>query len=87
MLRQIAERAERRGITLTFSKTAEKRLCEDVSGEDMGARPLRRKITSAIEDMLSRKIVEGDLRHGCRAEVVERDGAFDVLIFQDTKAG
>lgn len=83
MLKQVAERAERRGISLTFSSAAEKRLCGEVSDEDMGARPLRRKITAEIEDLLSRKIIGGELHSGCRAEVVEKNGAFDVLIFQD----
>ena len=80
MLENVAHRAEKRGIGLAFSKSAEKQLCENVSQEDMGARPLRRKITSEIEDMLSAKIVRGELYSGCSAKVVYEDGKFEVRV-------
>lgn len=80
MLENVARRAAGRGIELTFSKTAEKQLCESVSQEDMGARPLRRKITSEIEDMLSAKIIGGELYSGCSAEVVFENGKYAVRV-------
>ncbi|MDE6727458.1 MAG: ATP-dependent Clp protease ATP-binding subunit [Oscillospiraceae bacterium] len=85
MLERVAARAAVRGIELTFSGAARKRLCESTTDEDMGARPLRRRITLEIEDMLSARIIDGELRDGSRAEVVFENGAFDVLIYQDTK--
>lgn len=80
MLKSVAERASRCGIELTFSEGVKKRLCKSVSGEDMGARPLRRRITADIEDMLSQKIVRGTLRSGSRAEVVIENGAYAVIV-------
>ena len=82
MLENVALRASGRGIELAFSESAEKQLCESVSQEDMGARPLRRKITSEIEDMLSSKIIKGELYSGCSAQVVYEDGKYDVRIYQ-----
>lgn len=80
MLENVALRAASRGIELAFSKSAEKQLCESVSQEDMGARPLRRRITTEIEDMLSAKIIGGELRSGCSARVVYENGRFEVRV-------
>ena len=80
MLENVASRAAGRGIGLAFSKSAEKQLCENVSQEDMGARPLRRKITSEIEDMLSAKMISGELYSGCSAKVVYENGKFEVRV-------
>lgn len=87
MLENVAARAKRCGIELAFAKGVVRKLCESVAEEDMGARPLRRKITSEIEDMLSERIVLGELHTGCRAEVVLKNGGFELLIFQGAKAG
>lgn len=76
MLRTVSERAKTRGIELTFEESAAKHLCESVRGEDAGARPLRHRITSEIEDMLSRYIISGELSENSRAEVVFEENAF-----------
>lgn len=85
MLDGVAERAKTRGIELTFADSAKERLCDGVDGEDMGARPLRRRITADIEDMLSARIIRGELHCGSRAEVVFGDGRFDVLMLQGAR--
>ncbi len=87
MLGEVAARAKTRGIELTFAPSAEKRLCESAFEEGMGARPLRRRITTDIEDMLSSMIVSGELRSGMRVEVAFADGGFEALVLQSTKAG
>lgn len=80
MLSRVAERAGERGIELTFSKSAARRLCENAAAEDMGARPIRRRITTEIEDLLSARIIGGELPEGSRAEVVFENNEFTVLI-------
>lgn len=80
MLDSVAERAKTRGIELSFGKSAAGELCRSVRGEDAGARPLRARITSEIEDMLSLRIISGELRSGSRAEVVFEDGRFEVRL-------
>ncbi len=85
MLNSLAKRAAARGIELTFCGAAAQRLCESVSGGDAGARPLRGKITSEIEDMLSQSIISGELPRGSRAEVVFSDGKFKVKILSCRK--
>lgn len=83
MLESVSQRARSRGIELSFDKTAAKRLCESVREEGMGARPLRRKITSDIEDMLSKRIISGELPQNCRAEVCFVNSAFEVRVLVD----
>lgn len=80
MLGQVAERAKERGIELTFSDSAARHLCENAAAEDMGARPLRRRITAEIEDLLSAKMIRGELTEGTSADVVFENNEFVVLI-------
>lgn len=80
MLGNVAQRASARGIELSFAEGTERLLCAGAALEEMGARPLRRKITSEIEDMLSRKIISGELPDNCRAEVTAENGAFGVRV-------
>ncbi len=80
MLENLVSRTAARGIELSFSPEIAARLCESVRGEDMGARPLRRKITSEIEDMLSARIISGDIPDKCRAEVFADKSGFDVRV-------
>lgn len=78
MLNRVALRAKERGIELAFSNTAVRHLCENAAAEDMGARPLRRRITAEIEDLLSAKIISGELTDGTRAEVVFENGGWSI---------
>ena len=80
MLEKLISRTAARGIELSFSPDTAARLCESVRGENMGARPLRRKITSEIEDMLSQRIISGELPDKCRAEVFAEESGFDVRV-------
>lgn len=80
LLGKLSRRAEQCGITLSFTDSAVKHLCTDSRERSMGARPLRRTITSEIEDMLSRMMISGELRSGSRAEVCEELGRLSVKI-------
>lgn len=83
MLESVSERARSRGIELTFDAAAAKHLCESVREDGMGARPLRRKITTDIEDLLSKRIISGELPQNCRAEVCYINSAFEVRVLVD----
>lgn len=86
MLRSVSRRALDRGITLSFADSAAQGLCRGLNGSD-GARQLRGKITSEIEDMLSLMMISGELsgRSGNnRAEVVCEGGAFAVRMLADS---
>lgn len=81
MLEKISARALSLGIKLSFAPSALKMLCSGIGGED-GARPLRGKITSEIEDMLSLMIITGELSANSHAEVVYEGGAFALRILK-----
>lgn len=83
MLEEVSQRARSRGIDLTFGSDVAKLLCESVREDGMGARPLRRKITAEIEDMLSKRIISGELPRNCRAEVCRVKSAFEVRVLVD----
>ncbi len=85
MLKNIAERALLRGIELSFDDNAVKKLCESALDEEMGARPLRRKITSQIEDMLGGRIISGELPDNSKAEVYAAENGFEVRILAGSR--
>ena len=83
LLRKLTARAQLCGIELSFTNDAVKHLCRDSSSgreRGMGARPLRRTITAAIENMLSGMMISGGLRSGSRAEVCEQSGLLSVRV-------
>ncbi len=80
MLGKLSSRVAARGIKLTFSDETVKKLCEGVARENMGARPLRRKITEEIENLLSSMLISGELSDNCRAEVCCGENGFEVRL-------
>ncbi len=78
MLGTLRLRAAACGIELSFSESAIKQLCAESKERDMGARPLRRLITSHVEDLLSGMMIRGELKNGSRAEVAAEDGRLAV---------
>ncbi len=83
MLGTLAQRAAACGIELSFTDSAVKQLCREAltaeqGAERMGARPLRRVITTRVEDMLSRKMISGELKQGAHAEITADGSGFSV---------
>ena len=72
ILSQLAERVKEQGITLTFDDSVKYALAEKGFDPIYGARPLRRAITSCVEDALSERLLDGSLKPGdsvsCRFE-------------------
>ncbi len=61
MLSSLTKRLESNGISATFTDTAIEKIAQEGFDEIYGARPLRRAIQTKIEDMLSEKIIEGNI--------------------------
>ncbi len=81
LLGKLAKRAVQCGISLSFTDDTVRHICRQVSRErGMGARPLRRTITSEIEDRISCMMISGELKNGCRAEVCENSGELSVRV-------
>ncbi|MCL1904202.1 MAG: ATP-dependent Clp protease ATP-binding subunit [Oscillospiraceae bacterium] len=80
MLKDVSERAIERGITLTFSDNAVIELARLGYNRAYGVRPLRRIITAKIEDMLSTKLLSGEIESGGIIEVEFSDEEFKTCV-------
>lgn len=69
MLGQVAERAQKMGIEISFSDEAITELSKAGFDNVYGARPLRRAINSKIENLLSEKLLGGEIAEGDKAEI------------------
>ncbi|MDR0839326.1 MAG: ATP-dependent Clp protease ATP-binding subunit [Oscillospiraceae bacterium] len=74
MLKIVAQRVGAMGITMTFDDAAIDLLAERGFDPVYGARPLRRAIQSAVEDLAAEKMLEGAIKSGDSVTVTARDG-------------
>lgn len=80
MLEQLQTRMKQRDITVDFSDEAIAKLAEVGFDSVYGARPLRRAITSNIEDMIAEEILENRIKDGDHIKVTVRDGRFSTAM-------
>ena len=78
MLSVTARRMAQQGITLTWERDALAALAKAGFDERYGARPLRRKIQSTVEDAVAEQMLEGHLTRGDTAKIVLKDDAIAV---------
>ncbi len=78
MLRGIAGRLGRRGVSLEVSPAALRSLAEEGFDPVYGARPLRRCLRERVEDRLAELLLRGELAPGDRVRAVLRDGTVAV---------
>ncbi len=79
MLNSLKKRLAENEITVEFSDGAITKIADEGFDKVYGARPLRRAIQSKIEDMLSEKIIDGDIKSGDKITVDVEDGKFTVI--------
>ena len=68
MLRKVAERMKDMEIGMTWTEAAKKHLAKAGFDPVYGARPLRRAVTSEVEDLVAEESLEGRISKG--SEVV-----------------
>ena len=78
MLKELQERLEERKITVTLSPESKSWLAREGFDPMFGARPLRRMIQRAVENPLSKKILQGEFQDGDNIQVELKE---DVLVF------
>ena len=78
MLSSLASRLAENNINVTFTDAAVDKISDEGFDKVYGARPLRRAIQSRIEDMLSEKIIDGDIKSGDSVAVDFVDDKFTV---------
>ena len=76
MLSNLGSRLKELGTELTVSDAALVAVAEEGYDESYGARPLRRAITTMIEDPLSEKLISGDLEGVEKIYCDYKDGQF-----------
>ena len=76
MLKSLTKRLKDNDIDVTFTDEAVNKIAKEGFDPTYGARPLRRAIQSKIEDMLSEKIIDGDIKSGDNITVDVKDDAF-----------
>ena len=78
MLGELKKRLAENEITVDFTDAAIEKISDEGFDKVYGARPLRRAIQSKIEDMLSEKIIDGDVNAGDTITVDAGDNGFVV---------
>ncbi|MDR0859265.1 MAG: ATP-dependent Clp protease ATP-binding subunit [Oscillospiraceae bacterium] len=86
MLREVGKRIEPLGLSLVFDDNAVDVLASSGFDPVYGARPLRRAITSAIEDGISEKLLEGTFGPGDIIRLIEKDGKTELVIDNEQSA-
>ncbi|MBQ8636421.1 MAG: ATP-dependent Clp protease ATP-binding subunit [Clostridia bacterium] len=79
MLKELSKRLAENEIKAEFSEKAVDAIAKAGYDPTYGARPLRRAIQSKIEDMLSEKIIEGEVKAGDSITVDVNDDGFIVV--------
>ena len=76
MLETLSKRLAAMDITITFTDAAVTAIADKGFDDSYGARPLRRAIQSEIEDVLSEKLLDGDIKANSAVTCDYQDGKF-----------
>jgi ATP-dependent Clp protease ATP-binding subunit ClpC len=82
-MKEIRERLEERGVSITLTEEARKWLADEGYDPAFGARPLRRTLQRYVESPLSKRILQGEFQAGdhVMADVGETSGEEKGLMF------
>ena len=81
VLKELGERLNKQlELTLSYTDEAVAYLAKAGFDPAFGARPLKRLIVHTVENILGKKIVEGEIKNGEKVEVVLADDAIDVVV-------
>ena len=83
-LKKVSERLTERAMTLDVTEAARHCLADKGYDPEFGARPLRRVVTSMVEDQLSDVILAGQVRLGSTV-IVDYDAEKDELTFTEAQ--
>ncbi len=76
MLNSLTDRLNGMDIDISFTEDAIDKLADEGFDSTYGARPLRRAISSKIEDAISEKLLDGSVSKGNKIECDCKDGEF-----------
>ncbi|HKM32040.1 MAG TPA: ATP-dependent Clp protease ATP-binding subunit, partial [Oscillospiraceae bacterium] len=78
MLDALVLRSKDMDIELSYSDEAVKKIAKIGFDPTYGARPLRRAITTEVEDMLSQYLLEGKIKAGHKARLIVNEERFEI---------
>ncbi|MBP0959733.1 MAG: ATP-dependent Clp protease ATP-binding subunit, partial [Oscillospiraceae bacterium] len=80
LLSKLGERAEKIGISLSFDDYIISEICKISETEKYGARALKRTITEYAENLVSEKIISGEISSGDEVLLTFSESGFDAKI-------
>ena len=83
-LRKVDSRLKDKGMEMHLDQNAKDFLIEKGYNPDFGARPLRRALSSFIEDPMAESLLAGDYKSGDRIDITHKEGD-DHLFFTSTQ--
>ena len=86
MLAELNKNLRQSGVELKFTNNTLNYLVKNGTNDDFGARPLKRLITSKIEDDLADKMLKGDIKSGDKVVVDYKDEKLVFLVKADDKS-
>ncbi|MEK9178463.1 MAG: AAA family ATPase, partial [Patescibacteria group bacterium] len=78
MLSEVSQTMREKDIEVVFDGSTVDKVATDGASEEFGARPLRRFIQDNIEDILAKKILQGEIQRGDHIVVSFLDGTISV---------
>ena len=85
-LSKVRERLEVKGMTLELDAAAKDFLIDKGYNPDFGARPLRRALSTYIEDPLAENLLSGEFQEGDEIKVSRKEDQ-DHLSFEASRSG
>jgi len=79
MLEMVKDRMNAVGINMSVDESALELLSEMGYDPVYGARPLRRKIQSAVEDTVAERMLEGKIKEGDKITITAKDEKIEIL--------
>ena len=83
MLAQLQKRLDAKNIRIVLTEEAKKFIIEKGTNVEYGARPLRRTVERLLEDVLSEKLLRGDISIGDKV-IVDYEGGDGLTFRRDT---
>ncbi len=78
-LERVAKRLGEKRIAIEFDSKAVDLICDLGFNPEFGARPVKRAVQSAVENPLSRLLLDGKFPEGSRIQVTAKDGNLEFL--------
>ncbi|MGN0654585.1 MAG: ATP-dependent Clp protease ATP-binding subunit [Oscillospiraceae bacterium] len=80
LLGELSERAHKIGISLLFDDLAVSALCSSDETKKYGARALKREVAEKAENLISEKLINGEIKSGDEILLTFRESRFEIAV-------